>query len=722
MKKLFAFLITSLTAIFISACTNEPLGPAFPTETGSESIYYDIPEGIKFSEHIKYFGDELERFISVENDNVILSKEFPENRMPAISDAVIFLFKEKKHLPVIGRIKAIEKKGQNSILSFEAVDMEEVFDKFQMTPNMDGNTPLKLVVDESSEGEDADYKIVDKSVWETLEVLEANGDYEQQVTKGSNTDIQEPIDFIIQIPVSHKNFSGKIYIRIHGSVTFNGCNDADMNLSQEVGIDADFDFTAIGTQSTIWLPLFKGKKIYIYGNPFFGIAFTPNVGIFYSGKITVSSGLKLQLLNSNYNASVRNRRIVESQGKENKRNAFFKVFTLKSEGEVGLYTEAELFAFAVNPNLFSFGADIKSGISLKGEKEVGIQFPEIANFDFMVSLYPFLYVTPYVYVAQRKYSFPDKALSLRGNPFLISLLPAFAINKAKKSGNTVPVEGTYFRESFISSKDDGVALFIKGQDKPIEMKSLRSPSTKSSLINLNFSVENGKIYEVATYVDTEYDGILYDERIDIDIDIDGLCPDENHIHAIDLGLSVKWACCNVGATRPEEYGGYYAWGETREKSSYDYWGGLYRWHDKDPLGGYTKYVTDPESGIVDGRTILEPGDDVAHVKWGGNWRMPTWGEFEELYDNCNIMWTTLNGVHGMMFTSIKNGNSIFLPAAGFKFCDDFDGRGYCGGYWSSSLVKDFNSFAHRFAFESGCIIEPNFWLRYSGESVRPVSQ
>lgn len=136
------------------------------------------------------------------------------------------------------------------------------------------------------------------------------------------------------------------------------------------------------------------------------------------------------------------------------------------------------------------------------------------------------------------------------------------------------------------------------------------------------------------------------------------CPDDNHPHAIDLGLpsGTKWACCNVESSSPEGYGGYYAWGETEEKSDYD---------------RYTyKYYNDITGYIINiGSNISGTQYDVAHVKWGGSWRMPTKDEIEELVNNCTWKWTTYNGVNGQLVTA-PNGNSIFLPAAGNRLGTD----------------------------------------------------
>ncbi len=186
--------------------------------------------------------------------------------------------------------------------------------------------------------------------------------------------------------------------------------------------------------------------------------------------------------------------------------------------------------------------------------------------------------------------------------------------------------------------------------------------------------------------------------------------------AVDLGLSVKWASCNVGATAPEEYGSYYAWGETEEKSDYSW--GTYKYCNGSEYT-MTKYCTDSSFGTVDGKTILEAEDDVATVKWGGTWRMPTRAEQNELIINCTWQWTTLNGIKGYRVTG-PNGNSIFLPAAGYRGATVANYQGAFGYYWSSTLDKNGNFLAWYSNFYSYDYEWISYHDRYNGHTVRPV--
>ena len=190
------------------------------------------------------------------------------------------------------------------------------------------------------------------------------------------------------------------------------------------------------------------------------------------------------------------------------------------------------------------------------------------------------------------------------------------------------------------------------------------------------------------------------------------------VQAVDLGLSVKWANMNVGAGSPEDYGNYYAWGETATKETYN-WSTYFDTND----GGSTFW----KYNLNGGKTVLDPEDDAAHVNWGGSWRMPTEAEWQELLNNCTWTWTTQNGINGYMVTSNKAGYTdkfIFLPAAGYRNGSGLYDVGSYGFFWSSSLCEYFeyvSDCAWLLGYYSGGH-DLNYFVRYHGQSVRPVLQ
>ena len=189
---------------------------------------------------------------------------------------------------------------------------------------------------------------------------------------------------------------------------------------------------------------------------------------------------------------------------------------------------------------------------------------------------------------------------------------------------------------------------------------------------------------------------------------------------VDLGLSVKWAKCNVGAEKETDAGLYFAWGETTGYTASQVGTDKqFSWSDYkygNSSSNLTKY------NQSDGKTVLESADDAASQIMGGDWRMPTKDEFQELLDNTDKLWTTINGVSGYKFTSIKEGyqnNSIFIPAAGYCGSGSVSNVGRNGSVWSSSLYTSNPGSAWYLNFGSGsCGMSSGG--RYIGRSVRGV--
>ena len=192
---------------------------------------------------------------------------------------------------------------------------------------------------------------------------------------------------------------------------------------------------------------------------------------------------------------------------------------------------------------------------------------------------------------------------------------------------------------------------------------------------------------------------------------------------VDLGLpsGTLWATCNVGADSPEEYGDYFAWGETRPKDSYTWESYIYAEGTSYSDLRLTKYCTSSSfgnNGFTDDLITLQPEDDAATANWGSGWCMPTADQWRELRDNTFTSWTTRNGVEGRLFTA-ANGNSLFLPAARCRYGGSLYGAGSSGYYWSSSLNSVNPGSAWYFYFSSDNY-NVDYYSRSSGQSVRAV--
>lgn len=263
---------------------------------------------------------------------------------------------------------------------------------------------------------------------------------------------------------------------------------------------------------------------------------------------------------------------------------------------------------------------------------------------------------------------------------------------------------------YITNKNTGESQFVPFSAKDKVKSATNGIITRLLITGNTDNLEIGE-YNYKTYLKIGGDIIYSEQECTFKVE-KPLCPDNNHPHAIDLGIGTKWACCNVGANSPEAYGGYYAWGETSEKSVYT--NETYKYFD------YVAYENGREWAYCFqslGPDIAGTPYDVAHVKWGGKWKMPRLDQINSLLDKCTWHWEQLNGVSGQMVTG-PNGKSIFLPAAGFN---NLGGGSYShSSYWSSTQDPDQLSYAYVIDFEN---IRSDASVRVgrpTGLPVRPV--
>lgn len=268
--------------------------------------------------------------------------------------------------------------------------------------------------------------------------------------------------------------------------------------------------------------------------------------------------------------------------------------------------------------------------------------------------------------------------------------PVAAVLDGVKSITIVPAEG---------------GAFVPGNEYRIVL----IPQTLAN--GYTISLRKGtKTAECIVVKSAEFKRSSYRRKLNADKDLEFV---ESYV---DMGNGYLWSTRNVGAGNPEDYGNYYAWGETSPKDTYNW--STYAWGSG--ASSLTKYVLSSSYGTVDNKSVLEPEDDAATVVNGNSlWRTPTYDEWTWLKNNCSWTWTTRNEVNGYLVTSNVTGGEIFLPAAGVYNSSNLVNVGTVGRYWSSQISSNYSRFARTMHLNSS-VHEIQLPDRYYGYSVRPI--
>lgn len=348
----------------------------------------------------------------------------------------------------------------------------------------------------------------------------------------------------------------------------------------------------------------------------------------------------------------------------------------------------------------------KAAVVLDGKEQIGrtpliVERLALGNHDISVSLEGYEPLTKSVTIVAGNN--PDLSFTLK------ECTPAQVVEEVK------------YGSLKVTSEPSGAAIYVDG-------KRLAGKMTPELLENLPLGSHKIRLvfegYEEQTKTVTIKEGRNADLTMILKAKSSTL-PAQQSVHSntsvhngheyVDLGLSVMWATCNVGASSPSAYGNYYAWGETTTKSDYSW--NTYKWCNGD-YNKLTKYNTNSEYGVVDNKKVLEMADDAARQSWGGSWRLPTDAEWTELRNKCTWKWTSQSGHYGYKVTSKSNGNAIFLPAAGHRNETRLDAASE-GFYWSSSLDADAPNGAWDAGFASLGLFRVGSY-RSCGQSIRPV--
>lgn len=637
----------------------------------------------------------------------------------------------------LGRVDTVNDEGDSWVFHTSPVNLDEVFNEIHLEgdlklPGKDG-----IYLDEN--GEPVSYSVVDNSIWDTLDEYEMIEDESPTPTKSAaatrGADLEGKSEQTFEFKIkAGKNVEGTIYLGlgIHAKIDKENGGKLECNFSITTRIGAKASLTLKDVEKKI--PFLTVKKMLPMDIVVGPLILTPEIileeGIKPFAKVSLESDLKMELFNTIFEAGHYDGAPHFSFGSGTMSDSYFKVISLEGSAGISLYNDISI-------EIATYGVRDILSVGVEGSDECKFNFIEgsvsLTNKDLLelgldVNIEKSKTVSAYVYSQALKLFGTEDGKFSASKSFSASaevgIFPEYEDNTVKIISSEIRATASGVKRGLTSVAEHGFALFQDGialEHRNLEGQAPSATKASENGLNAEFKTPNdGSNYAVKEYVKlNNSNGEHYYYK-----DIENIfCPDKNHIHAIDLGLSVKWACCNVGATKPEEYGGYFSWGETWEKSvysdvTYSFGHGI----DLDGNGRFDKYYY--ENGVrVDvqyyydfiGADISGTQYDVAHVKWGGGWRMPTENEFKELRRNCDEVWTNLNGVRGKKFTSKINGNSIFLPAAGWMYYSSLAYPGELGCYWSATGRSEG---VYAFLLDGGDYYSRDG--RTQGSSVRPV--
>ncbi|MBR4299659.1 MAG: hypothetical protein IKT59_08110 [Bacteroidales bacterium] len=643
------------------------------TETEDEySVTFQYKEGVTVLDESR-----LEYLVKVEADTILyFSSGIPTEIYPKEGDVVTARVSDKTPYGLGNKVvSVVDIDGMTKVITTHA-DLDEIFE--ELTWEYNGTLTDSLL--EGYTDEDGNF-IKPSYVWYN----EDTGEYHSEATRGTiggRKLVSWPFKFNEDKPFKIPKIEGSVYVGafVHCSGDVKN-NDFEFYVEPIIGADTELEAGLI-YEPNIWQDMFEWRlfklkdkaKGYIQLGP---LTLRPYVDIeaYFSAAASGTVGLEVgKTFSARIGYSQTRGCYIQNTTASGKENKFLKSvkmidgnlglkYKCKFDVGCGLYTKN--VAIEINPWFeYSLGTEMRLTFE-KEEEEKPLQKDIKVFFDINVGADGRMVVD---WFGNLKLSPKLEFINTNIAHFEDPLIPTVAKGTFSSKQNGSSVESSFSVTggllSCIMDIYPGIAVYEK--DKTIKTQLYDTKTQWRDTIPASYA-----IYGLDDKVSYSVRPIARIFGHDVELD-------KNEDRWVDLGLpsGILWAAYNVGATSPEEYGGYYAWGETEEKS---YYNDVYNEHYNPSKDNYT-FIGDDISGTQ---------YDVAHVKWGNGARMPRLSEIEELLNNCSWSINTFNGVSGMTISG-PNGKNIFLPFAGHRYNDYINNDGVCGYYWSGKLGYDNN--------------------------------
>ena len=698
--KRFLSIIASI--FLLLSCTPDNIKDLNPDEILKPSDYGDFV----LHENVIFLSESFEEYVNViDTFTIKINNKVPEEYIPATGDNIYCMKTKNCPYGFIGRVVGIDTGSNSSTYHTETIDLTDIFKEL----HINATVPIPEDMDHFIDSDGSRIAITHESndVWERLSTSPQDTSNIETKAQASNT-----IAHTLGIGIESEYFEGKFYVGLSASINIDISDGKLNNLSYEISRSSGIEGllkVQHGSKDDGKIKLFK-KTIMLPGALTIGpLILTTDLiaeaGFIVNGEVSLQGGMCYEFENVTYRYSYNGGKpIAENIPNNIKGNKYFMLSKFEAKADVGMYESAALEMALYHKNLLALGASAEASFTTSIGGEISFDSEDLLSLNPSIKIGPALTTGLYCHSKLFKFSGDDEKFGIfqrhQLGEFELKLFPEFMNTSSKYLNGKITSTTQLAKHNFVRTTEEGFALFKKGNnEKPLEHKQLEIRSTKAGNNegSCTFEISNPDDYTTKPYVIADGKYFYLDDRW------------------VDLGLpsGILWAAYNVGASSPEEYGGYYAWGETEEKSSYTWEN--YKYGKKNYYDGDWYWT-----GSFIGDDISGTSYDAAHVKWGDGARMPRQKDIQELIHNC----TWILGSSGAIVIG-PNGNKIFLPFSGRCYPDGINNRTFFGYYWSGTCVEgvDGDVFGYtlycgneeRFNYEA----DFNFHLNY-GQNIRPV--
>lgn len=675
--KRFLSIIASI--FLLLSCTPDNIKNLNPDEILKPSDYGDFV----LHENVIFFSESFEEYVNVIDTLTIkINNKVPEEYIPATGDIIYCMKTKNCPYGFIGRVVGIDTGSNTSTYHTETIDLTDIFKELHINATI----PIPEDIDHFIDSDGSRIAITHESndVWERLTTSPQDTSNIETKAQASNT-----IAHTLGIGIESEYFEGKFYVGLSASINIDISDGKLNNLSYEISRSSGIEGllkVQHGNKGDGKIRLFK-KTIMLPGALTIGpLILTTDLiaeaGFIVNGEVTLQGGMCYEFENVTYRYSYNGGKpIAENIPNNIEGNKYFMLSKFEAKADVGMYESAALEMALYHKNLLALGASAEASFTTSIGGEISFDSEDLLSLNPSIKIGPALTTGLYCHSKLFKFSGDDEKFGMfqrhQLGEFELKLFPEFMNTSSKYLNGKITSTTQLIKNNFVRTTEEGFALFKKGNNEnPLEHRQLEIRSTKAGNNegSCTFEISNPDDYITKPYVIADGKYFYLDDRW------------------VDLGLpsGILWAKYNVGATSPEEYGGYYAWGETEEKSNYTWenYGHGKRYYDE-----YKNLIWGMNGASISNQ-ISGSKHDVARFLWGEPARIPSLTEMDELIKCCQFISTTLNNIDGYLISG-PNGNCIFMPRAGYKGDDGLETGHFL--YWTSTADKH---------IETGQLLDP----------------